>query len=544
MVGPDRFYTIAHTNAAATILIINVMLDCLLLLDVQNWRTKPNVSYATGIITKLKSANMIIHLCLIGSFRLLHRMTPSFVVLSAILGIMQFSWQKVANPCVAFLFGVIQKFTPFEWTYLLGAFHHTFFPTEFQVNHVMNAFRGVASMPVDAASTDDGVFFFVISTMIVMLVVMFCFLDGENERVQKMMYNNACSALLHPYRPHVLSATLVWVIFKLLLLLGRPLLLFSGNICSGEATTWPHVVLAILFYDTVLNGLWLLQMAIGTMAPFMNHKLEFSYYTAEYICPAKTSVSDDKNKQLIVIKIRHVTNFWSTILEAENSINCVSRSTMTHDEKNLQQMLILTTLPGFDISTSSEAHLCHKDGSSCLSVGDDAHRKIQLESEKDSANAAKRDERMSIIRASRATECPVPATPFFAAATPPAATPPAATLIVPRAAIDRKKLWQKPVRLVEIIWQIISTVLCSIVCMVVCACVYITRKQTPPTSLPTTPATGAPIPTGTATATAVCSAPRAVFTPSPGSYSPDSLYARTRHTHKWNYDVDLPPLST
>jgi hypothetical protein len=221
MVGPDRFYTIAHTDAAATILTINVMLDCLLLLDVQNWRTKPNVSYATGIITKLKSANMIFHLCLIGSFRLLHRMTPSFVVLNAILGIMQFSWQKVVNPCVAFLFGVIQKFTPFEWTYLLGAYHHTFFPTEFQVNHVMNAFRGVASMPVDAASTDDGVFFFAISTMLVVLVVMFHFMDEENDGVQKMMYNNACSALLHPYRPHVLSATLVWVIFKLLLLLGR-----------------------------------------------------------------------------------------------------------------------------------------------------------------------------------------------------------------------------------------------------------------------------------------------------------------------------------
>ena len=76
-------------------------------------------------------------------------------------------------------------------------------------------------MSDDAASTDDGVFFFAISTMIVMLVVMFHFMDGENEGVQKMMYNNACSALLHPYRPHVLSATLVWVIFKLLLLLGR-----------------------------------------------------------------------------------------------------------------------------------------------------------------------------------------------------------------------------------------------------------------------------------------------------------------------------------
>jgi len=221
MVGPDRFYTIAHTDAAATILKISVMLDCCLLIDILNRQTKPAVSCATGIITKLKSANMIFHLCSIGSFRLLHRMTPSFVTLNAILGIMQLSWQKVANPCVAFLFDVIQAFTPFEWTYLLGSYHHTFFPTEFQVNHAMNAFRGVASMSVDAASTDDGVFFFAISTMIVLLVVMYYFMEGDNRCVKKMMYNNACSAICNPYRPHVLSATLVWVIFKLLLLLGR-----------------------------------------------------------------------------------------------------------------------------------------------------------------------------------------------------------------------------------------------------------------------------------------------------------------------------------
>ena len=130
--------------------------DVLLLMEIQNWKSKPAVSRATGLIMKLKSSSMICLMCFYGSFRMIHRMTPSFVIWNVTSEIFNFMWHSVANPCMSFLFDFIQLFSPFSWTQWLGKHHYAFFPKAMRVSHVVNACRGQTNIESDAASSHDG----------------------------------------------------------------------------------------------------------------------------------------------------------------------------------------------------------------------------------------------------------------------------------------------------------------------------------------------------------------------------------------------------
>jgi len=104
--GSNRIYTFNENGAMTSWFLVSLLCDVLLVMDIQNWPDRPAVTWASGLITKIKALVMMSCLCWFGTFRMIHRMTPSFVTWNVASDIFNVSWHTVANPIMCFVFNV------------------------------------------------------------------------------------------------------------------------------------------------------------------------------------------------------------------------------------------------------------------------------------------------------------------------------------------------------------------------------------------------------------------------------------------------------
>ena len=159
-------------------------------------------------------------------------MTPNFVFWNVVSAVLNFTWHSVANPCMKFVFDVVEAFSPCSWTGLLGGYYLEFFPKTIGIYHVLAACRGESPPSEEAAAMQDGIVLFALAAMVFLWVATYHGLDDTHTRLKNKVYANALGEVCDPFRPHVLAATLVWVAFKGLMCFGRPLHVFPSNMTS------------------------------------------------------------------------------------------------------------------------------------------------------------------------------------------------------------------------------------------------------------------------------------------------------------------------
>jgi len=268
---------------------------------------------------------------------------------------------------------------------------------------------------------EHGVFTFALVVMMIFFVALYHQLDDTFSSLKTSLYRNTCSALCDPYRPHVKAATLVWVGFKGLLMFGRPLQVFSSNMAVDNLHQWPQVVMVIFWWDFVLNSLWILQLAIGTIVPAMNPQHEFEYKTVVCLIPTDGSDNDVSKHEHFYVTVKHKAPMLSSFRCKEDTVNTID-CFVTKIEEQVQE-LALTTFPGFEIPVSSVGFLYHTNGTPTLLVGRESLKHVAL----NKADAERT--RVAFLPATRRA-APLPATPSSAApppATPSSAAPPPAT---------------------------------------------------------------------------------------------------------------------
>jgi len=277
---------------------------------------------------------------------------------------------SVANPCMKFVFDVVEAFSPCSWTGLLGGYYLEFFPKTIGIYHVLAACRGESPPSEEAAAMQDGIVFFALAAMVFMWAATYHGLDDMHTRLKNKLYANALSAVCDPYRPHVLAATLVWVTFKGLMCFGRPLHVFSSNMTSDNLRAWPQIVMCIFWWDCVLNFVWIVQAAVGTCAPPLNSQRKFVYHTAMTLVPVGRDAHDTTLYENTHVEAIHWCRMLSSCREDANTISsmdCEAYAFAPHENE-----LAFKLVPYFRCVMSRKAICYRTAGAPTVLVGREA----------------------------------------------------------------------------------------------------------------------------------------------------------------------------
>jgi len=179
------------------------------------------------------------------------RMTPSAVTLHSMSVMCNISWHSLVNPICEFVLDVMQALTP--WIGSRGSTHRTCFhsrntsitfSTCFSPSHLLTPCGPLQSKRHTSLA---------VIVITLLFVMVYNSLGDKYSRLKARLNVNLYATVMFPHRPHVLAAMLLCVCLKGIIVLGRPLHLFSLNVAPDVIKQWPQVIIRMLCVDLVIN---------------------------------------------------------------------------------------------------------------------------------------------------------------------------------------------------------------------------------------------------------------------------------------------------
>jgi len=272
----NLFYQFENDEPLIKFFLLNMIIECLMLVDIQHWHQRPAIPVATGLVCKMKSLFMMLVLGSKMPMQMILLMTPSAVTLHSLSVIFNISWHSLVNPICEVILDIIQAMTPFEWISWINA--SNIFPQAVHVNHVFDAF--LTKPPADAmrSAAEQNTYFLAVLILILLIVVFYNTVSDKFHHLQTRLFVNAYATAVCPHRPHVHAAMFLNVCLKGMIVFGRPLHLVSVLIAPDVLKQWPQVTISMLCVDTVINLVWLAQLIVCSVLPCWNSMYQFTYF--------------------------------------------------------------------------------------------------------------------------------------------------------------------------------------------------------------------------------------------------------------------------
>ena len=276
MSADNLFYQFVTDEPLIKLLLLNMMIECIMLVDIQHWHQRPAIPVATGLMCKMKSLFLMGMLGSKMPIQMILRMTPSAVTLHSLSVMFNISWHSLVNPICEVVLDIMQAMSPFEWISWINAAN--MFQQPSYVNHVFNAF--LTKPPADAmrSAAEQNTYFLAVLILILLTVVFYNTWSDKFPHLQTRLFVNAHATAIFPHRPHVHAAMFLNLCLKGMIVFGRPLQVVSVLIAPDVLKQWPQITISMLCVDTVINLVWLAQLILFSIMPCWNSMHQFTYF--------------------------------------------------------------------------------------------------------------------------------------------------------------------------------------------------------------------------------------------------------------------------